>query len=140
MNRFPSISEASSIAIHSLAFVAAVDGSVNVNRLAKETGFSRNHISKVMQTLVRHGYLQSGRGPHGGFEIRKNADEVSILEIVELIEGRMIGHYCGISKEECPFETCVFGELPAEFEQKFREFYSSRKISEIKKLRSLTKD
>ena len=140
MNRFPSISEASSIAIHSLAFVAGVEGSVNVNRLARETGFSKNHISKVMQTLVKHGYLNSGRGPHGGFEIRKNADEVSLLEIVELIEGKMDSHYCGISEEKCPFESCVFGELPSEFEQKFREFYSNRKISEIKALRTLPKE
>ena len=38
MNRFPSISEASSIAIHSLALVAGKEGSINVNRLAEETG------------------------------------------------------------------------------------------------------
>ena len=131
MNRFPSISEASSIAIHSLAFVAGSQGPVNVNRLADETGFSKNHISKVMQTLVKHGYLRSGRGPHGGFEIRRNANEVSLLEIVELIEGKKDEHYCGISEDKCPFESCVFGELPAEFDRKFREFYSNRSIGEI---------
>ena len=131
MNRFPSISEASSIAIHSLALVAALEGFINVNRLSEETGFSKNHIAKVMQTLVRHGYLQSGRGPRGGFEIRKDADQVSLLEIVELIEGPKQGNFCGISEEKCPFESCVFGNLPAEFDEKFREFYSNRKISEI---------
>jgi Rrf2 family protein len=139
MNRLPSISEASSIAIHSLALVAGSDGSVNVNKLADETGFSKNHISKVMQTLVRHGYLRSGRGPHGGFEIRRNADDVSLLEIVELIEGKKDGHYCGISRDKCPFESCVFGELPAEFDQKFRDFYARRKIGEIKNLRKTVK-
>jgi Rrf2 family protein len=139
MKRFPNISEASSIAIHSLALVAGFEGSINVNRLAEETGFSRNHISKVMQTLVRHGYLRSGRGPHGGFEIRRNADEVSLLEIVELIEGRKEGHYCGISEERCPFESCVFGDLPAEFDRKFRDFYSKRKISELTRMRKPAK-
>jgi Rrf2 family protein len=135
MNRLPSISEASSIAIHSLALVADSEGPLNVNRLSEETGFSKNHIAKVMQTLVKHGYLQSGRGPKGGFEIRRNADEVSLLEIIELIEGRKESHYCGISEEKCPFETCVFGNLPAEFDEKFREFYSNRMISEIKAIR-----
>ncbi|HEC43958.1 MAG TPA: Rrf2 family transcriptional regulator [Bacteroides sp.] len=135
MNRFPSISEASSIAIHSLALVADSEGPLNVNRLSEETGFSKNHIAKVMQTLVKHGYLQSGRGPKGGFEIRRKAAEVSLLEIIELIEGRKESHYCGISEEKCPFETCVFGNLPAEFDEKFREFYSNRMISEIKAIR-----
>jgi Rrf2 family protein len=138
MNRFPSISEASSIAIHSLALLAGSEGSVNVKQLAGATGFSKNHISKVMQTLVKHGYLSSGRGPLGGFEIRRDADKVSLLEIIELIEGRRDEHYCGISEDKCPFESCVFGELPGEFDRKFREFYSKRKIGELKKLRQLT--
>ena len=132
MIRFPSISEASSIAIHSLAFLADSEGSINVNHIATETGFSRNHISKVMQTLVRHGYLSSGRGPTGGFEIRKNAKEINLLEVIELIEGRRESHYCGISEEKCPFESCVFGELPAEFDAKFREYYANRTIGDVK--------
>lgn len=135
MNRFPSISEASSIAIHSLALLTAIDGSINVNRLAEETGFSKNHIAKVMQILVRHGYLDSGRGPRGGFEAREGTGDISLLEIIELIEGPMQGSYCGISEEKCPFEDCVFGDLPAEFEQKFRDFYAGRKIGDINALR-----
>jgi Rrf2 family protein len=138
MNRFPTISEASSIAIHSLAYVAGSEGPVNANRLSEETGFSRNHIAKVLQTLVKHGYLSSGRGPLGGFEIRRKADDISLIEIVVLIEGRKEGNYCGISKEKCPFETCVFGDLPEEFDRKFRKFYSERRISEITALRKQT--
>jgi len=132
MIKFPSISEASSIAIHSLALLAGLEGSVNVKQLAEETGFSKNHISKVMQTLVKHGYLSSGRGPLGGFEIRRSADEVSLLEIIELIEGRREESYCGIDEDRCPFESCVFGNLPAEVSDKFRDYYAKRKISEIK--------
>jgi Rrf2 family protein len=132
MNRFPSISEASSIAIHTLALVANVDGSINVNQMAEQTGFSRNHIAKVMQILVRQGYLRSGRGPKGGFELLKDAGKVNLLEIIELIEGKMDHTFCGIEEGKCPFEHCVFGDLPAEFSDKFREFYRNRTISEIK--------
>jgi Rrf2 family protein len=138
MIRFPTISEASSIAIHSLAYLADSEGTVNVNLLAEQTGFSKNHISKVMQTLVRHGYLNSGRGPRGGFMVRKNADEISLLEIIELIEGRRQGHYCGISQDQCPFETCVFGDLPEEFERKFREFYAGRTLADVKRVQPET--
>lgn len=135
MNRFPNISEASSIAIHSMALVAATDGSINVNRIAEGTGFSRNHIAKVMPILVKHGFLLSGRGPKGGFELSRGSENVSLLEIVELIEGPKQSHYCGIDEDKCPFETCVFGDLPAEFDQKFREFYSKRTIEDIKSIR-----
>jgi Rrf2 family protein len=132
MSRFPNISEASSIAIHSLALVNQSDEILNVNQIADLTDFSKNHISKVLQTLVRHGYLSSGRGPKGGFVSSMNVDQVSLLEIIELIEGRMSDQHCGIAEEKCPFETCVFGDLPDEFKTKFREYYRSKKIGEIK--------
>lgn len=132
MNRFPSISEASSIAIHTLALVANSVGSINVNQMAEQTGFSRNHIAKIMQLLVKQGYLRSGRGPKGGFEFLKDARKVNLLEIIELIEGKMDHSFCGIDEDKCPFEHCVFGNLPAEFSEKFRDFYKNRTLSEIK--------
>jgi Rrf2 family protein len=134
MNRLPSISEASSIAIHTLALVANHEGSINVNQMAEKTGFSRNHIAKVMQVLVKQGYLRSGRGPKGGFELLKDAGKVNLLEIIELIEGKMYHSFCGIDEDKCPFENCVFGNLPAEFTEKFRDFYEKRTLSEIKVL------
>jgi Rrf2 family protein len=132
MNKFPSISEASSIAIHSLALVANQQGTINVNQMAEKTGFSRNHIAKIMQLLVKQGYLRSGRGPKGGFELLKDAGKVNLLEIIELIEGKMDHSFCGIDEGKCPFENCVFGDLPAEFSEKFRNFYENRTLSEIK--------
>jgi Rrf2 family protein len=132
MNKFPSISEASSIAIHTLALVANQQGTINVNQMAEKTGFSRNHIAKIMQLLVKQGYLKSGRGPKGGFELLKDAGKVNLLEIIELIEGKMDHSFCGIDEGKCPFENCVFGNLPAEFSEKFRNFYENRTLSEIK--------
>ena len=132
MSRFPNISEASSIAIHSLALVNQSEEMLNVNQIAELTEFSKNHISKIMQILVRHGYLTSGRGPRGGFVSNMNADQVTLLEIIELIEGKISDHHCGIEDEKCPFETCVFGDLPQEFKEKFQEYYRTKRIGEIR--------
>ena len=132
MSRFPNISEASSIAIHSLALVNQSEEILNVNQIAERTEFSKNHISKVLQTLVRHGYLSSGRGPKGGFVSRMDPESITLLEIIELIEGRLSDAHCGIEEGKCPFETCVFGDLPAEFKTKFQEYFRTKRISEIK--------
>ena len=132
MSRFPNISEASSIAIHSLALVNQSEEMINVNQIAERTEFSKNHISKVLQTLVRHGYLSSGRGPKGGFVSKMDADQVTLLEIIELIEGKMSDQHCGIEEGKCPFENCVFGDLPFEFKAKFREYYRTKRVGEIK--------
>jgi Rrf2 family protein len=131
MTRFPNISEASSIAIHSLALIDQSDEALNVNRIAGLTQFSKNHISKVLQTLVHHGYLSSGRGPKGGFISNMEPERVSLLEVIELIEGRMSDMHCGIDEGKCPFKTCVFGDLPLEFKKRFREYYKTRHIGDL---------
>ena len=46
--------------------------------------------------------------------------------------------YCGISQDQCPFETCVFGDLPEEFERKFREFYAGRTLADVKRVQPKT--
>ena len=62
------LSEAASIGIHALVLISTSEGSfMNVNVIAEKTGASKNHIAKVMQTLVRADFVSSVRGPAGGF-------------------------------------------------------------------------
>ncbi|MBN1338109.1 MAG: Rrf2 family transcriptional regulator, partial [Bacteroidales bacterium] len=51
------ISEASVIAIHSLALIAGTSKNLNANKIAGITKFSKNHLSKILSILVRHNYL-----------------------------------------------------------------------------------
>ncbi|MCB0807369.1 MAG: Rrf2 family transcriptional regulator, partial [Bacteroidales bacterium] len=67
MSSFINISDASTIAIHSLALIANTERSLNANKIAEVTHFSRNHLAKVLHILVKHKYLDSLRGPNGGF-------------------------------------------------------------------------
>ena len=133
MNRIIHISEASSIAIHMLALIADAKYPLNVTELAGITSFSRNHISKVMQTLVKNGYLNSGRGPKGGFMLKMNDSDITLLEIIELIEGTIEEKHCRIDESMCQFEDCVFGGMPEKLTKEFKKYFASRKIYDVKK-------
>jgi len=127
------ISEASSIAIHMLALIAEADSPLNVTELTKLTNFSRNHISKVMQILVKSGYLNSGRGPKGGFMLKMNSTRVTLLEIIELIEGTVEEKHCRKDENGCPFEECLFGGIPEKLTREFRQYFASTRISDVKR-------
>ena len=77
MNKLINISEASSIAIHSLVLIAKLDQHINATQISKLTGFSKNHLSKILQMLVKHGYLKSNRGPKGGFFLIRKPQEIT---------------------------------------------------------------
>ncbi len=130
------ISEAASIAVHSMAMIANSSEMLNVNQIADRTHSSRNHLAKVMQILVKNNYLSSVRGPNGGFSLKVNPEQISLLEIYELIDGSMQSHYCGIDEDKCPFETCVFGPMLNKFSAEFLEYLKNKKLSELIKIKN----
>ena len=48
-------------------------------------------LLKILQQLVRTRILASERGPSGGFRLRRPAGEISLLEVIETIEGPIEG-------------------------------------------------
>lgn len=125
------ISEAASLAVHSMAMIANSPKMLNVNHLADTVHASRNHLAKVMQILVKNNYLNSVRGPLGGFTLKRAPSEITLLEIYELMDGSLQTHHCGIENGTCPFKTCVFGTLMNKFSLEFIEYLRNKKLSEV---------
>lgn len=59
--------------------------------IAEACGIPSGHLLKILQQLVRAQILSSERGPAGGFVLRKPANEITLLEIVEAIDGPISG-------------------------------------------------
>lgn len=116
------LSEASSIAIHSMVMVASCEGRTNVNKIAEKLNFSKHHVAKVMQRLVKVGILDSNRGPSGGFGLAKPASEINLLEIYEAIEGKMISYDCPLGYDECAFEKCILGTIAHDMNRNFKNY------------------
>ncbi len=132
MAKFITISEAASLAIHSMGLIAAGENKLNVNYIAEITGASRNHLAKVLQTLVKYDFLVSNRGPKGGFEMKRSADEISLFEIYQLMEGVIDRNHCGLHSSPCPFEECIFGGMTRKFTNDFIDYLQNKKLSDIK--------
>jgi len=49
------------------------------------------YLLKIMQQLVRAKILRSKRGPRGGFRLAKPASRISMLEIIEAVDGSVTG-------------------------------------------------
>lgn len=132
MSRLIHISEAASLAIHSMALIASSTTRLNAKKISEILHVSQNHLAKILQVLAKNEYLESNRGPGGGFIVKKHADEVSMLEIYQLIEGNVDCQFCGITENQCPFITCIFGGKPDKLTNEFVEYLSNTKISDLK--------
>ena len=67
-------------------------GAVLAQRVSKEYGIPLEYLLKILQQLVRANVLRSKRGPRGGFFLAKAAEEITLLDIIEAIDGPMIDH------------------------------------------------
>jgi len=132
VSRLVHISEAASLAIHSMALIASSTIRLNAKMISEILHVSQNHLAKILQVLAKNEYLESNRGPGGGFTFKKNADQISMLEIYELIEGNVDCQFCGITENQCPFITCIFGGKPDKLTNEFVEYLSITKISDLK--------
>ena len=129
MAKIVNITEAVSIALQSMVLVAKAKGQqMNATIIAEVTGSSRYHVSKILQKLVRDGFLTSQRGPAGGFELVKKPEEITLLEIYEAIEGKIIVSKCPLNKA-CPFGECIFEDLTMRMTKQFRDYLSNHSLA-----------
>ena len=76
-------------------------GPVRVDEVAEALDVPRNYLSKILHALVKRGLLSSMRGPRGGFYLARQADGVTLLEVVEPFDDIEARRTCLLGKKEC---------------------------------------
>lgn len=64
-------------------------GPVPCSRLASEGNMPERFLLQILRTLVTQGILRSTRGVDGGYSLVRSPENVSLLEVIEAIDGRM---------------------------------------------------
>ncbi|MFH1294841.1 MAG: Rrf2 family transcriptional regulator [Candidatus Aenigmatarchaeota archaeon] len=78
------------------ACLALVDLSENYNKgliktedIAKRKKMPRKYLEQILLILKRSGYLRSKRGSEGGYKLSKPPAEISVAEIIRLMDGAL---------------------------------------------------
>ena len=123
------ISEAASLALHSMAFLANRNGGqMAVSELAGLTGSSENHLAKVFQRLSKAGLVRGTRGPSGGYLLVKPPQDVTLMEVFEAIEGPAGPGPCPCSRGYCGFKTCMFQGIFAQATHLIRDYLENKTL------------
>lgn len=70
-----------------LALVEAGDDALTAPQLAGRTAIPASFLPQVMADLTRAGLVRARRGRVGGYTLGRPAGEISLLEVIETIEG-----------------------------------------------------
>ncbi len=66
---------------------------VPCSRLAAAGKMPERFLLQILRTLVAHGILQSTRGVEGGYSLHRRANEITLLEVIEAIDGPLVASF-----------------------------------------------
>ncbi|MCC5909684.1 MAG: Rrf2 family transcriptional regulator [Clostridiaceae bacterium] len=125
------ISQMASIALHSMVVISNTKELLNVKKIAEVTGAPESHLSKVLQRLVKAGFIRSVRGPKGGFALLKSPSEITFLDIYEATEGSLATKHCPSNCQVCSFNTCILGGIPEKLNNEFIDYLRQKNLSDF---------
>lgn len=82
------------------------------SQIAEDQHIPPSFLAKIISQLSIAGLIHTSRGARGGVSLARNPEEISILEVVEAIDGPISLNECTESPSACPFgEDCPLRSL-----------------------------
>ena len=77
------------------------NGQTTANQIAQRQSIPPKYLPQIISELTRTGLVISSRGFGGGLRIGRDAREVSLLDIIEAVQGKLHLFECQISDIDC---------------------------------------
>lgn len=100
--------------------------------IAEAQGIPPSFMAKILRSLVRARLLRSSRGVHGGFALAKPSTRITLLDVVEAIEGPLSLTNCTPDPAGCArSDECPATSVWLEVQQKMAEVLRSTSIEDL---------
>lgn len=127
------INRSTGYALVAVGYVAGAskDKPVMAAKISKEYNIPLEYLLKILQQLVRVNILRSKRGPRGGFSLARDTKDITILQIIEAIEGPMMTHANLVELTGNAAFSVKMEEACNEATVKLRAIYDSAVLSDM---------
>lgn len=108
-------------------------------QLAELYAATAPYLAKHLQALSRDGVVEAVSGPNGGYRLARPAADISVLEVVEAIEGRSAAFRCAEIRQRGPAALpaaeyvlpCAIAAAMYAAEAAWREVLANRSIADL---------
>jgi len=83
----------------------------STSQIAEEQEIPLSFLAKIIAQLSIAGLLQTMRGARGGVTLARPAEEITLLEVVEAIDGPIILNECVNGSYPCPLDNCTMRDV-----------------------------
>lgn len=130
-------SQTTGYAIQALICIASEEcQNVSTADIANCSKVPRPYLCKIVNSLTHKGLLIARRGVKGGIKLARPAEEITLLEIIEAIEGKNWASECLLNLNACAeLDHCPTRELWHDTKEKIREKLQHTTLADIVKPR-----
>lgn len=72
-----------------------------IDEISREMGIPKSFLAKILQKLSKEKLVQSFRGVKGGFRIAGKAADITLLDVVEAMQGPLFINRCVVDHKLC---------------------------------------
>ena len=115
-----------------LALFASEDKKAGIKTISEKLDIPTPFLGKILQSLAKHHILRSAKGPHGGFSLSRPAMDISIMDIVEIVDGRDIFDTCVIRTTKCSYDSpCSLHDSIAPLRREMKKIFETETIADL---------
>lgn len=89
------------LALRALQQLCAADARVAGTTLADELGTTHQYLPQIMAPVIRSRWVTSTPGPRGGYQLEVGLESITVLDLIETMEGATDTSTCVLSGETC---------------------------------------
>jgi len=102
---------------------------IDSKAISEKTGVTLRFALKILRKLVANGIIKSYKGTQGGYELAKAPSDISLMDIIETVEGkyyfsRCLNEECGCNRGMsglCQYQK-IFNEISEIVEEKLNSY------------------
>lgn len=101
-------------ALRAMLYLAKLEPShrAATSQIAESKKIPPSFLAKIVSQLSIAGLIHTSRGARGGVTLAKPPEEITVLDVVEAIDGPISLNECTLSPEGCPFsDDCPIHDL-----------------------------
>jgi len=97
------LTRAGEYAVRTILWMSGKDGGQLVGRreIASEMEIPEPFLAKIAQQLAKAGFIEIVQGPKGGFRLRVSPEALTLLDVVEAVEGEIFLNDCIMNPDSC---------------------------------------
>jgi Rrf2 family iron-sulfur cluster assembly transcriptional regulator len=129
------LSHTSKYAIRALIYLELYshpEKKVGIREISEELDIPSPFLGKILQVLVKQNFLNSTKGPNGGFYLKRPAIDIALMEVIDAIDGSASFEICVIRNSACDHDNpCSMHDKMAPLWNEMRRIFTTETIADL---------